>query len=64
MSDLTAEEEAAVKKMEEDFQKAAAPLKPGAKVRPERFSDFAPGMSDDGELFPVPDVAPAPRKKR
>ena len=38
------------------------PLGPGEKVRPERFSDFAPGMSDEGELFPVPATSPAPKK--
>lgn len=63
MSPLTPEEEADLKAMEGDFQKPAQPLPPGAKVRPERFSDFAPGMSDEGELFPVPEKAPAPKKR-
>ncbi|MCU0697729.1 MAG: hypothetical protein MUC96_14480 [Myxococcaceae bacterium] len=69
---LTPEEQAALERMQADLKKAAA-AKPPAKgsVRPERFSDFAPGLSDDGELNEIdpatgkPKVAPStpPAKK-
>jgi len=64
MTVLSPEAEADLKAMEADYQKPATPLGPGEKVRPERFSDFAPGMSDEGELFEVPAPAPVPAPKK
>jgi hypothetical protein len=60
MSGLTAEEEADLKQMEADYAKQA-PL-PKGEVRPERYADFAPGMGDDGKLFPVPAPVAPPKK--
>ncbi len=45
---LTPEEQAALERMQADLKKAPPSTKKPA--RPERFTDFAPGMSDDGEL--------------
>ncbi|MCA2979183.1 MAG: hypothetical protein INH41_10665 [Myxococcaceae bacterium] len=62
---LTPEEQAALEKMKADVKKApTAPRAPPGTVRPERFSDFAPGMGDDGTLNEVDPATGAvkPRK--
>ncbi|MBL9038796.1 MAG: hypothetical protein JNG84_09800 [Archangium sp.] len=51
MKPLTADELAAIERLKASLH---APAKPAEGVRPERFSDFAIGMSDDGELLTVP----------
>lgn len=63
MKKLTAEEEAELAALEaEHAAKPETVLPPDAKVRPQRFSDFAPGMDDDGALFVVPPPPPPPGK--
>ena len=64
---LTPEEQAALERMQADLKKAPAPKAPAkGSVRPERFSDFAPGLDDDGELNEIepgtglPKLAPTP----
>ncbi|MDX2008938.1 MAG: hypothetical protein SFW67_02040 [Myxococcaceae bacterium] len=60
---LTPEEQAALERMQADLKKAPA-AKPPAKgsVRPERFSDSAPGLSDDGELNEIDPATGQPKQ--
>jgi hypothetical protein len=60
---LTPEEQAALERMQADLKKATA--KPATKgpVRPERFSDFAPGLADDGELNELDPATGLPKAK-
>ena len=63
---LTSEEQATLERMQAELKKAPAPTK--KPTRPDRFSDFAPGLGDDGELNEIdpqtglPKVAMPPAK--
>jgi hypothetical protein len=60
---LTKEEQAALERMQADLKKATAKPPTKGPVRPERFSDFAPGLADDGELNEIDPATGQPKPK-